>query len=488
MAQNRLNFLFMCSFAAVCLFAIALSRRPLCIDSTIVQKIDRWSVDSETLYGCASGRAADFAPELMRLRPALEARLRPFERTMARLGVDLPGLRLVIPADRPYAYRAEQGRLFIGEELLRARGHLERAALHAWLTEIDGGSSRWRRHALADALTMVIFGDLELRDPVFARDLRVHESQVALTSPESPCTSSWRASETYERCLREGEAPEGATAEVTLRAVFASAMARSYQSLGFAERIAIARRARVLGPATHARTPVAAEAGSLAALFAEARSFERELEVRLGRLGEPGRSWFRALGAELRRRGLPQDPRAIEIETLVVDERGNEHRAELVSGTRAGLALLTEGGLRFPPSSELFARPEDLRARNLVWIGCRELSFGRVLEFDFGARKLLAVKSCDEEKIDLRPWLRGDTPSFSKANPGVAFVVFDLPSLRSRERHLDRALDVWGKVEGGVGDETLRDTFGWRSVEILNDGGLSKPRAFIDAIEWFRVN
>lgn len=486
MAQNRLNFIFICSFMVLCLFAITLSRRPLCIDSMSVQRLDRVTERTDTLFSCRLNRDVSYPLSLMGLKQGLESRLKTFEGGLLRMGIELPATQVTVSADNPYAFQSEGSRITIGEELLRAKGHLERGLLLSWLQGVDPESSPWRRQVLADLMIEIVFGGFELRDPIFERGLSLRAESPMLPAFESLCTSSWRPSALYESCLRDAALKPSMTTETTLRGVFSSALARSYRSLSFADRMLIARRMRALAPANHAKGAVLV-GDEVSKMFAEASSFERELQLRIGRLGETGERWNLALLQELRRRGVPEDSETLAIETLIVDERENV-AAEILTSAGGSFAVLRGNQLFFPPSQEPFSPPKNLKARNLVWIGCGDLSFGHVLDLDDGARKFLAVKSCSDAKVDLKPWMRGDVSAFTKANPTVSFVVFDLPSLRSKGKSLDRTQNIWSKIERGLEDETLRDTFGWRSIEEWKNSGLLKPRAFIDAIEWFRLN
>jgi hypothetical protein len=104
------------------------------------------------------------------------------------------------------------------------------------------------------------------------------------------------------------------------------------------------------------------------------------------------------------------------------------------------------------------------------------------------SEKLLMIKGCDSERPYAFDMLfKYGAQEFTKIESQLAFIQFHLPSLQQRMNELQHIKNFFDLVQNR--DVTRREfqLLGWQDVQWNEKYQFYKPKAAIDAIEFFRV-
>ena len=201
---GALLFLFMFIVVA---FAFV-SRKPLCIDSRIVEKIDRTSTDGVAeAYRCALYRHVPFDPNLAEWTHDLGHRLQKLERDLEWLGGLHQKVTISIRSDMPSYFSIVDHHIYLSESVLRAKGQLEKALLKIWFRERARGifPRSLEEESLTDILYFSLRGDLNIEDPKtgleLGQDINARWPRV-LTSIKGYCHGLWTDVEHLSLCER----------------------------------------------------------------------------------------------------------------------------------------------------------------------------------------------------------------------------------------------------------------------------------------------
>jgi hypothetical protein len=163
-------------FAVVVGLLISL-KKPQCIDSKVVEKIDIVHFDrTETVYKCAAFKKAPYSRYFEQNLDELESRL---ENTMIFLrnieSFERP-VSLKINETQPIAFKIQDHELEIGSQLLDSEGHLERGLFKIWLGErlkTELNSQKLFNEVAADFLLYASHGQVEIEDPILKLKTKV---------------------------------------------------------------------------------------------------------------------------------------------------------------------------------------------------------------------------------------------------------------------------------------------------------------------------
>jgi hypothetical protein len=98
------------------------------------------------------------------------------------------------------------------------------------------------------------------------------------------------------------------------------------------------------------------------------------------------------------------------------------------------------------------------------------------------------VDHCEKDKkISFKRFLAEGAEGFGAENKGIAFVQFHLPSLLMKKTELQSVANVFDFIQKRDPDSASFRSLGWREIHWNEQASAYQPRAFVDAIEWFRT-
>lgn len=497
---GRLNRFLWLSLGALCLTGLYLSRKPLCIDSRTVERLDRVGADgTETVWACRLSRSAPWSQALFRRLPGWEHRIERIETALERIEPFGKPLRVVVLTERPWAFRLERGTLFIGDRMMEAGGHFERGLVKAWLAERDPNfaSGHLVSEVSADLLYGMISGGLSLEDTERERRTRTGARwPLTLKDAREYCSSPWKLSEHYELCGKSPALLRDRAWRLSLRPLLSSALLSAWWDLPVRDRVELYGRLPEWAAAgVHAIAGTDRE--GLGSAIESVHAFQRSVVSK-----SPAVPSAAALAAmldfKLRQAGFVEETDRMRLDVLVVSEMpldaGSAWFRQLASfaGAHSSLKIAVKdpAGLTLLPARGRL-RVDDLsnlQAQRVTVLRCGRFDFDWVLSFEPVAQRLFVVDACGSKLPDLRPWIAKDAESFALANKGFRFIQFHVPSLAKRKDSLNRATDVLTVIQKRDVSDPVFKTLGWQELNWFKTVDAYQPRAQLDAIEWFRLN
>ncbi len=134
MAFSRiLFFLSIASMMGLILVLLQFTRRPLCIDSKIIEKIDRYSGDkSEVIYRCSSFKDVPFSDFFSRNTFWFSSEINKMYSVLESIAPFQERLKISLFANKEFE-RVQFSQVFIGEKVLFKKGLLQRNLARVWL-------------------------------------------------------------------------------------------------------------------------------------------------------------------------------------------------------------------------------------------------------------------------------------------------------------------------------------------------------------------
>lgn len=496
MLLRILNFFLLGSLAAFMLLGLWTVRRPLCIDSRVVERVDRISLETtERVWKCGVNQDVPYSPWMALHLSHLQDEVTKVERSLQSLSPFLNPVRIVVVAHRPWVYRVHEHTIFIGEELLRSEGHLSRGLIKSWIRERNElfGEGELREEVYADLLQTAIFGEFQIED--LERGLRTRlgaKWPQVLKEAKSYCASPWKLSEHYELCGKDIALFEKQAALWSLRPLLSTALIESWNRLGVFEKV---QGLREVTPFLNSEIEDVFEQKTqgLEGALTTVSTFERDFESRANQAGVRLQKIALDVKVQLQKMGFQGEAPGIEFDLLVSSEEKvggkEEWLHDLAKFARLNgkmkIAVRDEDKLWVLPSLRtLEVKPSDvLKGRRLTVLHCADMSFEKALSYQSASDKVLFVHSCRPQAAHFWKWAVEGAESFAKEEKHLPFVQVHLPSLLLKKDQLDLKASLYALK----GSEVPSKVFGWQEVKWFEQAKAYKPKAALDAIEWFRT-
>lgn len=510
MLSRWLTYITFASFGVLSLTVIQMTKRPLCIDSKVVEKIDRTSGHQEDfVYRCALNKETPYSTYFGDHARDLNTRIERIERVLGSIEPFYKKVQVTILDDHPYLFRIQNHHLYIGQKLLEAPGHLEKGIAKIWYRERINtlfAQQDLMEEVVTDFVLYLENGDLDIGDPRTHITTALHKVKwpFVIKSSKSYCESPWKRSEHFIICQgsdNEIAALDDQVTEMSLRPLLVTSWINSYKALGVKDRFSFNRNLAAILSSNHNTTlsvigslsPTtlgrAAEAVKNVSLFVASSGTIKDSPTH--------RMFVSNFTNELRGNGFQDAFAEASFDVLYVSQTSISSDSKIFkeflnkanSQTNLQIALRDDKNLWMLPSK--FPIPlssfGQIKANRTIVEKCGGYNFSYVIDYAEMTEKLLVVDHCDSKKV-LRydQYLTAGAEGFGIQNKGVAFVQFHLPSLLMKRDELASVADVASFIQKRDVDNPSFRSLGWQEVRWNAQAAAYQPKAFIDAIEWFR--
>lgn len=504
-------------FSVLVLVGIYATRKPICIDSRIVERIDR--VDKKTpldsIYRCVYAKDGGFSLYFFESLGTLNKRINSIERVLENIEPFHKKMQITISKDRPYMFNIRGQALIIGEELIGAPGHLEKGIAKVWLNEK-------RRHyftqqnlleeSITDFLVFLAQGDLDIGDPetkVVTRLQRVRWPYILKAVP-SYCETPWKKSEHYSVCRNGSKAEplmEELVIEASLRPLLSYAWIEAYRKISVRERSLFSKSlVHALKDEPKEKLPLIPNTlieGNLTAL-AKASEAIRNIGLFLTKSTQMDSSpsylkFVTEYMYQLKAAGY--DDKNIEATFDILYISRNELNfssplvLEFIKTSMHDLGMQ----VAIQDSKKLWILPSEhgidvssfgsVRAHRAILEKCGVYSMEELFELANKVDKLLLVENCgDAGSVSYASLLEKGIEAFARENPDKKFIQLHLPSLQMKQDVLKSAGNIWDFIKKRDVDHEAFSSLGWSEVQWVDSAKAYRPKAAIEAIEWFRVD
>ena len=508
--KQRLYVFLTIGFYLSLLALLQMSKPYPCIDSTLVDKLDVVSAEkSNGVYSCSQRRSAEYSENLNKFAEKLEPRLNQLALVLGRIKPSDLKAHVVIDELNPLLFQIEKNQIRIGKNLALTPGHLEHAIIRLWLqgSTIQDERQKLFDESLADLIYYATFGRVDRQDPVteLYPELDLAKWPQVLKNLDVYCESAWKSSEDFQRCASLDELGRNRKQLLTmsLRPLLTSSLVAAYDSLNYGEQNNFLQEIPQLVAERSVDSEKAIEflltqdnslkeGLTILKVFAEQFSLKQEASY-------PQRRFISRLNEYLQAHGVSDSfaeayfdvmvefPAQLDLnsalfKSLEVASRQNLNLQIAVKDQDQIWILPSRSGL----SLNIF---DQVKIRQHVFFACPILKEIEIGQFAAHSEKLLMIKGCDSQKsyaFDML--LKYGAQEFTKTESQLAFIQFHLPSLQQRLDELKHIKNFFELVQNR--DVTQREfqLLGWQDVQWNEKYQFYKPKAVIDAIEFFRVD
>lgn len=475
----------------------------------IVEKLDVALPQQKlTVYNCSLRQRTAFSFPVDNYLKEITPRLNQLNLVIQQIQPFNRPLQIEISETEPLLYNVRSTKIYIGKSLAVTKGHIEHAVIRAWLKNltIQHNNLNLFDESLADLIYYATFGSLDKKDPLtqMLPELGSAKWPQVLKNLDIYCESPWKSSEDYQRCasLDRLEHDRRQLLTMSLRPLLTSSLVSAFESLSFHEKNNFLRDIPMLIRQRDVDSEKAIEfllnqnnslkeGLSILKLFTDQFSLKHEASY-------PHRRFVAKLNQYLQSHGVSEAFAEAFFDVLIefpdrlattsplfkaleLASKSNLHLQIAVKDNQQIWILPSRSGLDL----QIFDR---VKVRQHVFFACPILKEVDIARFINNSEKLLMIKGCDDQSnyaFDLL--FRYGVAEFAKKQSQLAFIQFHLPSLQQRLEDLKHIKNFFELVQNR--DVTQREfqLLGWQDVQWNEKYHFYKPKAVIDAIEFFRV-
>ncbi|MGZ3772493.1 MAG: hypothetical protein ACXVCY_14345 [Pseudobdellovibrionaceae bacterium] len=508
MLMRLLTYLSFVCFGLLGLMSLQATKRPLCIDSKVVERIDRLSAaGSEIIYRCSLNKETPFSSFFNLHIGDISYRVQQIERVLEEIEPFEHKIQITIFEDRPFLFRVQDHQIYLGRELLKTPGHLEKAIAKIWFRERSLfflAHSDLMEETITDFLIYLRNGNLDLWD------LTVGVQADTVYTLENYCRSAWKQSEHYAACKNatniEPEIEEKIDT-TNLRPILTAYWIQAYKELSLKNRFEFVQKLPLLMRSAESfYSPVGniqTDSNFKENVLLRISAVLQELESRFKNLSAISESsaivlFLNKFAAELHSAIFQVNFDEPYFDVLYVSKEPlNERSKELQQFFKMAeenrnlkIALRDNDKLWMMPAKlplpiNFFKK---IKAARVIVEKCGSYDFKYVMAYSNVTDKLLMVERCDgSHHIQYSQYMTNGAEGFGVQNKDVTFVQFHLPSLLMKKTELDKVSNVFDFIHKRDFHNSSFRSLGWQEVHWSKTANAYQPKAIVDAIEWYRL-
>lgn len=501
----------------MCFIAIILVyKRPICIDSTVVNKIDRvflsaGHIQTETAYACYQNQPVNYSSALertvLKISPVLDRTIlllesiKPFENK----------LHLIIHEDRPLMYEVSPGKIHFGASFFNLDYHLSRAFIKSWIIENRSSLKidlSLFEESLADFILYVLVGKIELEDPVDRTRTKLGSVKWphVIKNVKNYCLSAWKQTEHIEGCNNDFKnnlkLRNQLAATYSLRPLLTSALINSYNEMS------IKQKGRLIQSLPHLISSVQLPSDKIVeSMLVDSNPIQSGM-IGINKFSELVLSasnkkypeihlLYSGIIQSLQNRGVSDIFNQAFFDYLVhfdgdIDTSASFYKnldLAAMKNPEVQVALVDDKNIWLLPSRTALPLTvfNDIQARQTLLMGCESGAQKNMNYFFKKTEKLMLINDCGQKNVyDFDSLFKKGIKPFMSANSKLSFVQLHMPSLQMIHEALPPTQNYFELVKNHNLKRQEIKPLGWSSIHWKKDLQVYRPEAIVDAIEYFR--
>jgi len=485
-----------------------------CIDSKFVDKIDIISREkSEIVLNCASPIKGKYSTVLGQI---LSERFIIIESVISFLTQYYPlkkNIYITIDETQPLNFELVDYHITIGTGLLTSKGHLERGIIKIWAQQFTQGKNI-KNQLLSESITDLyyysIFGQFELFDPLSQMKTKVGSAKwpQVLKNLDAYCESSWKLSEDYIKCadLNFSEAQISDRKNiltVSLRPLLSSSLMSAYSELqSVNQKLVLKTLPHVITDSDINSENVIGYLLNQNSTLNEGLTVIKIVSDQLNSKNYLNRTYFRQFmtlfNQNLVNQGVSDSFAEAYFDYLIEIPDVLSTKTEFFKSIEKAALSNLNLQIALKDSEQIWILPsktglslkvfDKIKIKQHVYFACPILKSINMSEFIKTSEKLLLIKGCDtEHSLAFDLMFKFGVPDFSKKENKLSFIQFHLPSLESKINDLNHINNFFELVKNRDINQQEFKKLGWQDLQWNENYDYYKPKAAIDAIEYFRV-
>jgi hypothetical protein len=503
------------SFCAFVLGIVISTRKPLCIDSKMIDKINMGQ--DSVLYRCSIQKGVPLYGYLSEKGNTLASLVRA-EKFLTTLSPFVSRLKINILPEEGWTYRLQNETLTLNRNLLESEGVPEKAIIKTWLRDLNPEyfyNDLLAEEVFSDLFLTMIQGQFKLEDPFeFAKtssaklSLKHQKWPTVMKTVSGYCHSEWKIAEHYQMCfnLNKNEGTVGnELMDLSLRPLLSSVWIGIYSRLNLKEKIELSKaltqiiKQLKLDKNFHFNALRSSPDEPMVGLFLSVQRLNRLWTNSYQQLQVPTyRHLMTIMASELEAKGFKQVMDVVEFDLVyssdeILQKQSPRIRAMLeLAQKNPNLRILLRDPEKawFMPSLDPVSIKviHEIKTQKMVLETCSKVDFTRVMDFSKETSRLLVIRTCDPQKpLNFQKFIFTGAEGFALQNKKISFVQFHLPSVMIKRQELTTAGDVFRFVGQRKIDSPSFQSLGWQHLEWSEQSQAFRPKGFVDAIELFRV-
>lgn len=513
MRNERLQWGLIAVLSIILVSLMIFTKKPLCIESSVVEKIDRVTYGKkETIYRCSADQIIPYSNYFAKNKSSLEQRIEGVSQFLNKIEPIKNKFTLVIDETRPISFSIAENKIIMGSSFLEAEGHLERAIIKLWLSDkvsqkVDVSLFS---EVTADFLLFSYSGSFDVEDPLLKIKTKIGNIRwpQVLKSKESYCESPWKLSEHYSLCETMQPAltlTDQTILNLSLRPLLTSVWINSFSELSFydqisflnhfsdflrSQRLTSEKAIEMILTEAHPLKQGVMNIKKVTDLMYSSPLVQERLEYR---------KFYAGLTHNLQQAGLNDSFAEAYFDYLVEYPDALSYSSIFFKSLAAVAQKNPQLQIAVKDQSQIWILPsksslplktfDQIKSQQHIFLACPSLKEIHMDQFFNQAEKLLLVKGCDQDKaIDFDSLITGGAQKFSRKNKNLAFIQFHLPSFEMKAKELSHVKNFFELVKNRDVTKSEFQTLGWSQIQWYEDSQAYKPNAVIDAIELFRTD
>lgn len=498
------------TITALVLFAVSfvaiswISRRPLCLDSRIVEKVERIeNKQSIALYRCNARRTVAYDDVLMADLYPLSRRLYVVEKFLENSSPFRKPVTLKILEAGNQHFRIIDSEIQISRDLFNAPGYLEKGIVKVWIDEQIPFQNTIYEESLSDLVLFVMTGGLEFGELDLAQSGEFFDSKWPFVAKglKGYCSSDWKTLEHMWFCSQEIKLQSRIFVSMSVRPLLSGALIESYMALRLKERSQLLDLlpAIIQNFNAHASgkgySAFETSEQNLVDLSSEISAFLQSLQGLESEIPLVA-TWTQKVKKNLEIKGFTNEPLEAQVDILLhVAQKNPGPLIEAVSHTKKkGLIVLasTDEDYFFLPGLERIPKKaiRHVRAQRVLYWTCETPTLSELMKFAGTTTRLLLIQDCKQKPtLSLASSFLKGIQSFVLENPTVAFVDLHLPSLHfaiENEKLQPTSKLIIASLNSAEMQQVLQKQLGWKGQNFDKNSNFYEVQSDIEAIKAFR--
>lgn len=505
--ERYLPFISFVGFSVVILLFLAMSQKPLCIDSRVVERMDRVSQgQTETIFRCQIQKRVPYSQFWSESQ--VPQRLSDVENLLQGIEPFRRKYQITLVKEKPLLYQVKGTQVKVGENLLVTPGQAERLLVSLWVYEkaqIDLEKPNLALEILVDFLMGVL--QKKMTHPLSLLPISSQQSTwpTILRSQKGYCESSWSVPHHFNFCaemLASQFDPQSKNIVLlSLRPFVLEKLQESFAQLNLKQKNSIyknmAKMIRALNWVDFQRLPVEQSSDLLRAknliekvghqLFAAGQQLAiAELKTwgslyrlkTVGDLQESSKAHAR-VDTIFDFSTLSENAVKVRVNQLLEDKRWNQNKKIAVIGTSKIYFLPDTAGVAVDQFGQLNSKYRVIES-------CLDLELNHLWELEKFAENILLVQDCAQGPGPrYSAFLRGGVKDFVMTNSGVSYVDLHGPSFLSRKESLLELTTIFKGLQQNQAQ--FAEAYHWSRVDVDESTRSFVPDAAIEGLRSYRL-
>jgi len=500
---------------------IVLTKKPLCMDSNVVEKIDRVTVNGTlTAWQCRTNRWIPYDEKFHNLLPVLSSQTSQLEMFFAKSKAPLP-VQLVWMESMEKTLRLQDHTVYLSEDLLLHSSSWPESLTRIWLRDLNPAAhlERSLMEGVLSDLVLHLTGEQgrEQAKPEFQSNW-----MSSLVSARQACRQSELSTKLFFNCDGVDEIQDGVILG-SVRPVVSQAMINAAKKLTLQQSVLIGQSLQELvnwlaaNPRPRAWIAENEVLGSADAILNQVLALQESL-IQFQPVNVESKKawqqWTADWSQSLAAVGLQKAPtpnrwdhlvilgpevlRSAQLGKILKHLNKSWKAAQKGQHSGASVAVQIDQDVYILPSETALPAKvlPPLRAHQLTWLGCEAAGPEKLQQLENSAERLLLVQTCTEiPQLAFSELFRSGYAGFAQDNPQAAFVEIYVPSLPKPWRQNPQSLlhemqtnlhPRPGNTSGKFWQEPEFKRMGWQAPVWDEQMKAFRTKAVVDAIQAYR--